>query len=126
HHVGEFFNVQGALNMASPPQLHPALVQAGQSETGVSFGSSVADVVYTAQPEQARAIAFRDDFRRRAAKLGRDPHLIKILPGIMPIIGETEAEARDLAQQLADLINPVQGRWQVERVLDVDTSDLEL
>ncbi|MGO2112491.1 MAG: NtaA/DmoA family FMN-dependent monooxygenase [Pseudoclavibacter sp.] len=125
-HVGEFFDVQGALNMASPPQMHPALVQAGQSETGVSFGSSVADVVYTAQPEQARAIAFRDDFHRRAAALGRDPRMIKILPGIMPIIGDTEAEARDLSQQLADLINPVQGRYQVERVLDVDTSDLDL
>lgn len=125
-HVGEFFDVQGALNMASPPQLHPVFVQAGQSAAGVNFGSSIADVVYTAQPERERAIAFRDDFHARARKHGRDPRLIKILPGIMPIVGETEAEARDLSKQLADLINPVQGRWQVERVLDVDTSDLEL
>jgi len=125
-HEGEFFKVQGPLNMPGPKQGHVAFVQAGQSPEGIDLGSSIGDAIYTAQPVKDRSKAFYEDFKERIRGKGRDPEKVKILPGIMPIVGETEAEATELANTLGELINPVQGRRQVERVLDVDTSDLDL
>src|SRR5690606_23751318 len=50
---------------------------------------------------------------------------VKILPGIMPIIGDTQAEAEEIAAELASYIHPDHGRGMVERVLYADTSDLD-
>lgn len=125
NHVGEFFNVQGALNMPRPPQGHTVLVQAGQSEDGKELGSSVADAIYTAQSIKENSMEFYADFKRRVQGKGRDPEKVKILPGIMPIIGETQAEADELAAELAGYIHPDHGRMAVERVLYIDASDLD-
>jgi len=126
NHVGEFFNVQGPLNMPRPPQGHPVLIQAGQSEDGIGLGSSVADAIYTAQAEKENSQAWYAAFKAKVQAKGRDPELVKILPGIMPIIGETQAEADEIAAELASYINPVHARKTVERVLYVDTSDLDM
>lgn len=126
NHVGEFFDVQGALNMPRPPQGHPVLVQAGQSPAGIELGSSVADAIYTAQPRKDKSLEFYANFKRLIAEKGRNPDKVKILPGIMPIVGRTQAEADEIADELARYINPIHGREQLDRVLDVDTSDLDL
>ncbi|KAF1049178.1 MAG: Nitrilotriacetate monooxygenase component A [Xylophilus sp.] len=44
--------------------------------------------------------------KQRAARLGRDPDQIKILPGVYPVIGRTEQEALDKIEQLRALIDP--------------------
>lgn len=125
-HVGDFYDVRGALTLPRPPQGHPVLVQAGQSEAGIELGSSVGDVIYTAQPVKERSIAFYDDFKSRVASKGRDPERVKILPGIMPIVAETQADADEIAADYAQYIDPVMGRTQVESMLDIDTSDLDI
>ncbi len=58
-----------------------------------------------ADPGRAHRPSTRD-LKRRAAALGRDPDGIKILPGIVPVIGDTEAEARELDAELERLIGP--------------------
>ena len=49
--------------------------------------------------------AYRD-LKGRLAKYGRTPDQITVLPGVMPIIGSTEAEARDKLALLQSWLTP--------------------
>ncbi|WP_394160847.1 NtaA/DmoA family FMN-dependent monooxygenase [Galactobacter valiniphilus] len=125
-HAGEFFRVRGPLPGPRSPQGRPVLVQAGSSGPGVELGTSVADGIYTAQPLLAPSQAFYADFKAKAAAKGRDPELIKIIPGILPILGDTQAEADELAEHLANNIHMENGRKQVGADLKLDLSSLDL
>jgi FMN-dependent oxidoreductase (nitrilotriacetate monooxygenase family) len=106
NHAGKHFSVQGPLNVPRSPQGYPLLVQAGSSDDGKDLAARYAEAVFTAQQTLADAQAFYSDLKGRAAAAGRDPEGIKILPGIVPVIGSTESEARKLDQQLEDLHQP--------------------
>jgi len=112
-HRGRFFRVDGPLNVPRSPQGYPLLVQAGSSEDGKEFAARYAEAVFTAQQTLAEAQAFYGDLKKRAAALGRDPEGIKILPGIVPVIGDTEAEARELDAELERLISPEYAKRQL-------------
>ena len=104
NHQGEFFSVKGPLNISRSKQGRPLLIQAGSSEAGVDFASKVADAVFTGQASQADAADFYREVKERAAKHGRSPEEILILPGCNPIVGETEAEAQRKHQEIANLV----------------------
>ena len=125
-HVGRYFQVRGPLNLPRSPQAHPLIVQAGSSEDGKGLAARYAEAVFTAQQTLADAQEFYADLKRRTAALGRDPDQILILPGIVPVIGSTEAEALALEQELDDLIRPEYAREQLAKVLKVDPSALPL
>jgi FMN-dependent oxidoreductase (nitrilotriacetate monooxygenase family) len=93
-HRGKFFSVAGPLQLPRPPQGRLPIVQAGGSEGGRELAARYADAVFTAQHLLSEAVEFAADIRRRAATHGRPPEAIKILPGVNPIVGSTEAEAR--------------------------------
>jgi len=125
-HHGEFYRVAGALNVPRPPQGHPLLVQAGSSDNGKHFAARYAEAVFTAQQTLADAQAFAADLKERAAALGRAPETVKILPGIVPILGGTEEEAQRKAQELEDLISPEYGLRQLAEILEVPIGRLAL
>lgn len=125
-HQGEFFRVQGPLPGPRSPQGRPVLVQAGSSGPGMELGSSVADGIYTAQPMKQPSIEFYAKFKQMVAAKGRDPQSVKIIPGILPIIGDTEKDAWALADELANNIHFGNGRKQVGADLRMDLSELEL
>ena len=89
----EFFEVEGPINMPRSPQGRPVLVQAGSSGPGMELGSSVADGIYTAQPLKEPSIEFYAKFKKMAAAKGRDPQQLKIIPGILPILGDMPIDA---------------------------------
>lgn len=103
-HEGRFFKVRGPLPMGRSPQVRPVIFQAGSSEPGRELAARTADVVFTLQTEIAEARAFRDDIRRRAERFGRDPDMVKVLPGITPIVGRTDADANAFRTAMRDLI----------------------
>ncbi|MEV4825172.1 LLM class flavin-dependent oxidoreductase [Micromonospora sp. NPDC049274] len=125
-HVGRHFRVAGALNVPRSPQGYPLLVQAGSSEDGKELAARYAEAVFTAQQTLTEAQAFYRDLKQRAAQAGRDPQTIKILPGIVPAIGSTEAEARALEDELDRLIKPEYARQQLATTLRVTPEDLDL
>jgi FMN-dependent oxidoreductase (nitrilotriacetate monooxygenase family) len=125
-HHGTFFRVDGPLNLPRSPQAYPLLVQAGSSEDGKEFAAKWAEAVFTAQPTLAESQAFYADLKRRAAAAGRDPDHVVILPGIVPVIGDTEAEARELDAELDRLIGPEYARKQLANTLGVDPELLQL
>jgi FMN-dependent oxidoreductase (nitrilotriacetate monooxygenase family) len=125
-HEGTHFRVAGALNVPRTPQGHPLLVQAGSSADGRNFAARYAEAVFTAHQTLADAQEFYDDLKRRAAEHGRDPDHIKILPGIVPLIGATEAEARELDAELNRLIRAEFALPGLAELLGVDLADLRL
>ncbi|NMO91505.1 LLM class flavin-dependent oxidoreductase [Actinomycetospora sp. TBRC 11914] len=126
HHRGEFFRVDGALTAPRSRQGHPLLVQAGASPTGRDFAAGRADAVFTAHQTLADARAFRTDLRARAARAGRDPDDVVVLPGIVPIVGATEAAARARAAELDELVVTDYALRQLENLVGRDLSGLPL
>jgi FMN-dependent oxidoreductase (nitrilotriacetate monooxygenase family) len=93
-HKGEYFSVVGPLNLERSPQGQPVIFQAGDSEEGRDLGAAVAEAIFTHAQTLAQAQAFRSEMRGRAAARGRDPGQLLIMPGIFPIIADTNEEAR--------------------------------
>lgn len=125
-HRGEHFRVEGPLNSPRSPQGHPLLVQAGSSESGKEFAARWAEAIFTATPTIEEAQEFYADIKRRAIENGRDPEQVKVLPGLVPIIADTEAEARELEAELDRLIAPEFARDQLEKVLKLAPGTLRL
>jgi len=119
-HAGERFRVRGPLNTPRPPQGRPLLVQAGSSESGRSFAARHAEAIFTAQRSIDEGRAFYRDVKARAVRFGRNPYEIKILPGIVPYIAETEDAARQLEQEFTDLISPAYSLRQLSEMVGVD------
>ncbi|MFF7237137.1 NtaA/DmoA family FMN-dependent monooxygenase [Streptomyces collinus] len=125
-HQGAYFSVAGALNVPRSPQGYPLLVQAGSSDDGKAFAARYAEAVFTAQQTLAGAQAFYADLKSRTAAAGRNPGHIKVLPGIVPVLGSTEAEARAAEQVLEDHIVPTHGVDRLENLLRLAPGTLEL
>lgn len=125
-HRGTYFRVDGPLNVQRSPQAYPLLVQAGSSEDGKDFAARYAEAVFTAQQTLEEAIGFYKDVKQRAVGFGRDPEGVKILPGIVPVIGDTEEQARALDDELDRLIRPEYAVRQLSKTLRVDPAKLEL
>ncbi|MFD8543174.1 LLM class flavin-dependent oxidoreductase [Streptomyces sp. NPDC059649] len=126
NHRGAYFGVQGPLNVPRSPQGHPLLVQAGSSEDGREFAAEYAEAVFTAQQTLADAQAFYKDLKSRLARHGRAEDELKVLPGICPVIGSTEAEARALDRELTELQVPEYGLAQLSGMLGTDLTGLPL
>jgi len=109
-HMGDYYQVAGPLNVPRCPQGRPVLVQAGSSEVGREFAARHAEAVFTAHLEMATAVDFYNDLKSRAKSRGRDPDSVVILPGFSPIIAGTEAEAKQIAQELDELADVEVGR----------------
>ena len=106
NHTGRHFSVRGPLTVHRSPQGHPVIVQAGQSDDGRDLAGETAEITFTVQQDLAAGRAFYADIKRRAAAYGRPPHAIKVLPGVMTVIGHTRSEAQDKYERLQALLSP--------------------
>lgn len=104
NHNGKWFQVQGPLTVPRSEQGHTVIVQAGQSDEGRELAARTAEVVFTAWQSLEDAQTFYRDLKGRLAKYGRTHNDLKIMPGIFPIVGRTEEEAKAKHQALLDLI----------------------
>lgn len=109
NHKGKHFSVRGPLNVARPPQGYPVIIQAGSSEDGQNLAAQTAEVVFTAQQTLTEAQAFYSGLKGKLAQYGRSPDHLKIMPGVFPVIGKTEQEAKDKYEQIQALIHPQVG-----------------
>jgi FMN-dependent oxidoreductase (nitrilotriacetate monooxygenase family) len=127
NHKGARFAVKGPLSVSRPPQGHPVVVQAGESEPARELSARVADVVFTAQASLAAAQAFYADVKGRLAKFGRSPDSLKILPGVNIYVGATAAQAEEKFQELQSLVPPMYALRQLSLLLGgVDLSRYDL
>lgn len=125
-HKGVHFSVRGPLNVARTPQGHPVVVQAGSSDPGKELAARSGEVVFTAQQTLADAVAFYADLKGRLARYGRAPDDLKIMPGVFPVVGRSESEAREKFEALQSLIDPVVGLALVSGLTGVNLSGYPL
>jgi len=125
-HQGDWFRVEGPLNIPRSPQGRPVLIQAGSSGRGRRFGARWAEAIFTIQPNLAAMRAFRDDVRRQVREQGRSPDGCKILTSVMPFIGGSEAEARAKQERHNALAQPEVGLITLCSQLNIDLSRFTL
>jgi len=109
HHQGQWFKSRGPLNVPRSPQGHPVIIQAGSSGRGKEFAARWAEVVFTIQPNLARAKDAYTELKSRMAEYGRAPEDCKILTAVMPFVGETEAIALTKQSLHNELVHPLVG-----------------
>ncbi|ROR20886.1 FMN-dependent oxidoreductase (nitrilotriacetate monooxygenase family) [Comamonas sp. BIGb0124] len=103
-HRGEFFQVQGPLNLPRTPQGRPVLIQAGASADGRELAARHAEAVFSASQSFEESLAYGRELKSRAAALGRGPDAVKVLAGLTTVIAGTEAEALRRRDELVALI----------------------
>jgi alkanesulfonate monooxygenase len=104
-HKGKYLKVRGPLNIARPVQGWPVMVQAGASDAGRQLAAETAEMVFAAGGPIEAGRAFYADVKGRAARIGRNPDHIKILPGAFTIVGESLEEAQEKRLKLDSLVN---------------------
>jgi len=95
NHQGKHFKIRGPLNITRPPQGHPVIVQAGSSGAGKDLAAKHAELQFAILKDQTQAIEYRADMMTRLAKFGRDPRGFRLLPGVVPIVAASTAEAEE-------------------------------
>ena len=120
-HEGEFFSVRGPLNVPRPPQGHPVIIQAGVSEAGQALAAEVADLVFTVTTSMPDAQRRYAALQEGAARAGRAQG-IKVLPGLMPVVAATEAEAHAAYDALQALTPPEVAVAYLSDLVDHDLS----
>ncbi|MDT5323458.1 MAG: hypothetical protein QOF25_610 [Mycobacterium sp.] len=86
------------------PQGRPVIVQAGGSSDGKTLASRVGEVIFSAEQDIDRAREFRTEIRQGAARFGRDPDEVVVLPGLSTVLGSTEAEAWERRELLDEVL----------------------
>ena len=125
-HVGKYFNVRGPLNITRPPQGHPVVFSAGQSNAGRELAASSADCLFAVCTTLEESKETYANIKGRMAKYDRHPDELKILPGVVIYVGETAQEADDYYESLQDLIPPQLGLEYLSKTLEMDLSGYPL
>jgi FMN-dependent oxidoreductase (nitrilotriacetate monooxygenase family) len=126
-HKGRFFNVKGPLNMERCPQGQPVIIQAGGSPPGQELSARSADLVFSVvNGDPTSAKAAYDSLKARVIKHGRRPEHVPILPGVMPIIGETDAQAKEELDRLQSWLTPTNALTLVSQRLGYDIAGYPL
>lgn len=103
-HDGTFFKVKGPVNIGRAPQGHPVVLQAGGSEPGMNLAARTADVVFSVVQDLDEAKAAYASLKNRLPLFGRTAGQVTVLPGVMPVVGRTDREARDKLNALQAFI----------------------
>lgn len=126
-HKGRFFSVRGPLNVERSVHGHPLIIQAGGSVPGQELSARTADLVFSViNGDPASAKAAYDSLKGRIVKHGRAPHDVAILPGVMPIIGDTNEAAKAQLDRLQSFLSPTNALTLVSHRIGHDISGYPL
>jgi N-acetyl-S-(2-succino)cysteine monooxygenase len=126
-HKGRFYSVKGPLNIDRCAHGHPLIIQAGGSPPGQELSARTAEIVFSVvSGDKPSAKAAYDGLKLRTLKYGRVPNDIAILPGVMPIIGETNEKAKDQLDRLQSWLTPTNALSLVSQRVGYDISGYPL
>ncbi|WP_211284243.1 LLM class flavin-dependent oxidoreductase [Oceanimonas doudoroffii] len=125
NHLGEFFLVDGPLNVPRPPQGHPVLFQAGASEQGRTLAAQCAEAIYAVAYDLPAAQDYYRDIKRRVKDAGRNVN-VPIMPGLVTYVASTEAEAKAKQRELDELLPADASLRQLGTYVGQDCSGWEL
>jgi len=125
NHDGEFFLVDGPLNVPRPIQGNPVLFQAGASEQGIKLAAKCAEAIYAVAYDLSAA---QDYYRKvkSAVKAAGRTNPVPIMPGLVTYVADTEAEALAKQRELDELLPTESSLAQLGLFIEQDCSDWEL
>jgi FMN-dependent oxidoreductase (nitrilotriacetate monooxygenase family) len=97
---GSQVRIAGEFPLPPLPQGRPAMIQAGDSDAGREFAAQHADGIFTRHGRLEDGVRFSADVKGRLQRYGRQPHELVILPGTTFILGDTDAEAHEIANEV--------------------------
>jgi FMN-dependent oxidoreductase (nitrilotriacetate monooxygenase family) len=106
HRPGDFalsgsqVQLAGEFTVPRSPQGHPVMLQAGDSDAGREFAAEHADGIFTRHGKLEDGLRFYADVKDRLPRYGRAPDDLVIMPGATFVIGDTDAEALDIAHDV--------------------------
>jgi len=106
---GAQVRVTGPLNVARPPQGQIPIVHAGTSPRSRALAATEADLALTAAPTLADAISTRRLLRDIAGEAGRSPDALKVIAPVLPVVADTDADARRIVERLLALVPLAEG-----------------
>ena len=123
-HRDRFFDISGQFDVPRSPQGRPVVFQAGDSDEGRDFAAASADVIFSRHSTLEAGQAFYADVKGRLPRFGRTREELLIMPAATFVLGETEAEARDLAHEVRMAqVSPATAIAFLEQLWNRDLSD---
>lgn len=122
---GEFFSVDGPLNVERPVQGLLPIVNAGASERSRELGAQFSDLRFTNSSTLGLdgARAYYADLKARLPRYGRRPDDQLIIPGVAVYVEETKSAAHAAYTDLQRRLNTgPKGRAQLSEALGADLS----
>src|SRR6202012_870671 len=99
-HQDGFFDIAGLLNVPRSPQGRPVIFQAGDSAEGRDFAAASPNAIFSRHSTLLEGQAFYEDVKGRLPKYRRTRDQLLILPAATFVLGDTDAEAADLAHEV--------------------------
>src|SRR5215472_12053073 len=126
-HEGRCYSVKAPLNIDRCAHGHPLIIQAGGSPPGQELSARTADIVFSVvNGDAAEARAAYAGLKARLGKYGRTSGDMAILPGVMPIIGRTDAEAKAQLDRLQNWLSATNALTLVSNRIGHDISGYPL
>lgn len=126
-HAAAWFAVHGPLDVPRPPQGHPVIIQAGQSDDGRDLAARIADVIFSPFRDLEESRAHYADIQARLLRYGRPSDAVRVLPGLAVVTAPTEREAHDKAEAYRRLmLTDVVRRYLLGEQSGADFADVDL
>lgn len=125
-HHGAQFDISGQFNVPRSPQVHPVILQAGDSDGGRELAAQTADAIFSRHSILGPARKFYADAKGRLAKYGREWDDMKILPGVSFVLGDTPQDAAEQAHLVRrQQVSPQTAILLLEQVWNRDLSNYD-
>ncbi|GAA3513097.1 NtaA/DmoA family FMN-dependent monooxygenase [Aeromicrobium panaciterrae] len=123
--TGKHFSSKGISPVPPFEGNKPVIVQAGASQQSKEFGARWADALFTKHRTIESGQTFTRDARAFAEKAGRSADDILVLPGLLPILGSTEAEAKAIKRELDEQLDIEYLKAALAERLGIEPSQLD-
>ena len=125
-HHDRHFDIEGRFNVPRSPQGRPVIFQAGNSPEGRDFAASAADAIFSQYATPETGQEFYADVKGRLARFGRTRDELLILPAATFVLGDTDAEAAELAHEVRlAQVSPATAIKFLEQLWNTDLSDFD-
>lgn len=125
-HRGKYYRSEG-MHMSEPsPQRTPFLFQAGASARGLEFAARHAEAIFTIVPTASLLRGQANKIRDAVEAAGRARDAVKIMNLAIVVVGETDAQARELYAEYESYADGVGALAYMSGILNYDLSTFPL
>lgn len=123
-HHGAYLDIEATPPVLPSAQGHPVLFQAGSSARGQAFAINNAEAIFAVQHRLEGMKKFMADVAELAESEGRPEPRVTF--GVQIVLGDTDEQAEELRQQLADNVNLDGALARLSGTLGIDFSQHNL